>query len=370
MRGMTSEPINPDSDASERARPESAPTRPVAPLRTASSGPRRSGVLAMALLLALAALAGSGYVGWRQWQQQPQAQADRQTLSEVQAQLVALQEERADQRQRLGDAIQQERSLREEVQGLALRSRALEGAVAKLSEQTLSTHDAMLLDEAESLLRMGQQRYQLFHDAAGAVTALGLADQALAALNDNTYAEVRQSLKAERAALSKSQPVGQQTALATLSQLRDALPGLPLKPLDRPTDAGAPGVWARIQAALAGVISVRRDNGAPLAVADARFARELVALELAQAQAALLAHDGATYAAALARAQAGLGAQFDAAAPSVADASAQLTMLASQPPQAAVPLGAALTQLRNLRAVHGLMPGASAPAAASSAVRP
>jgi uroporphyrin-3 C-methyltransferase len=376
MRGMTSEPINPDSDAPPRTRPEPAPAHPVAPLHPTAGARRGGGMLAVALLLALAALAGSGYVAWQQWQQQRQARVDSQTLNQVQGQLATLGAERAEQRQRLADAIQQERSLRDEVQGLALRSRALEGAVAKLSEQTLSTHDAMLLDEAESLLRMGQQRYQLFHEAAGAASALALADQALAALNDNTYAEVRQTLKAERAALSKSQPVGVQTALATLSGLRDALPRLPLKPLDRPADAGAPGVWARIQAALAGMISVRRDNGAPLAVADARFARELVALELAQAQAALLAHDGVTYAAALARAQAGLSAQFDTNATPVAEAAAQLTVLASQSPQDAVPLGAALAQLRNLRSVRALVPSAPAapstgPAAAtSSAVRP
>jgi uroporphyrin-3 C-methyltransferase len=374
MRGMTSEPINPDSDASQRARPESAPAHPAAPLRSTPAGARRGGgTLAIALLLALLALGGSGYVGWQQWQQQRQTRADSQTLSAVQGRLATLEEERAGERQRLGDAIQQERSLREEVQGLALRSRALEGAVAKLSEQTLSTHDAMLLDEAESLLRMGQQRYQLFHDAAGAASALALADQALAALNDNAYAEVRQSLKAERAALSKSQPAGEQTALGTLSQLRDALASLPLKPLDHLADAGTPGVWARIQAALAGVITVRRDNGAPLAVADARFARELVALELAQAQAALLAHDDTSYAAAIARAQAGLGAQFDINAAPVAEASAQLAVLATQQPHDAVALGATLTQLRNLRAVHGLMPSASASApapASSGAVRP
>ena len=46
---------------------------------------------------------------------------------------------------------------------------------------------------------------------------------------------------------------------------------------------------------------MQRDNGAPLAVADARFARELTALDLAQAQAALLAYDSKGYAAALQR---------------------------------------------------------------------
>ncbi|EIL98934.1 hypothetical protein UUA_10416, partial [Rhodanobacter thiooxydans LCS2] len=79
---------------------------------------------------------------------------------------------------------------------------------------------------------------------------------------------------AEREALEKSQPASQASALQQLAALRDALATLPLKPLD-----GAPSeatdAWSRIRHALASVVSVQRDDGAPLAVADARFAREL-----------------------------------------------------------------------------------------------
>jgi uroporphyrin-3 C-methyltransferase len=118
---------------------------------------------------------------------------------------------------------------------------------------------------------------------------------------------------------------------------------------------------------------VRRDNGAPLAVADARFARELDALDLAQAQAALLAHDREGYVAALHRVDASLASQFDESAATVQQARGTLKQLESQlPATAPVQLGAALAELRNLRAVHALAPAAaaSAPApAASSAPR-
>ena len=63
-----------------------------------------------------------------------------------------------------------------ELLGQGERTRQLEDAVAKLAEKSLSGHDAMLLDETESLLRMGAERYTLFHDAQGAAAAYALRD--------------------------------------------------------------------------------------------------------------------------------------------------------------------------------------------------
>jgi uroporphyrin-3 C-methyltransferase len=254
------------------------------------------------------------------------------------------------------------------------RLRELEGAVGKLSESTLSAHDATLLDETESLFRMALERYELFHDAQGAAAAYALAAQTLSAVNDGAFAGLRQNVEAERVALLASQPTSQAEALATLTALRAAVPTLPLKPLDAPAGASSAGAWSRITRALAGVVSVQRDNGAPLAVADARFARELAALDLAQAQAALLAHDPKAYAAALQRADAGLASQFDGNADAVQQARAMLKQLTGAVPNdTSVQLGAALAELRNLRAVHALSstpaPATSAPAPAKGAAR-
>lgn len=352
------------SDPSRAPVPAASSTPRPAPV------PRRGGTLALALLLALLALGLAGYVAWRQWQQMQGRASDNldQRVGHLEDTLGTLGDERTLLRQRLGDAEQVNRGLREELLGQSERLRNLEDAVAKLSEKSLSGHDAMLLDETETLLRMGQQRYALFHDAQAAAAAYALADQALAAVNDGAFSGVRQSIAAEREALEQSVP--QTRAVDTLQQLRGAMETLPLKPQDTPAGQANPGAWARIRHALGSVVSVQRDDDAPLAVADARFARELAALDLAQAQAALLAADVGAAQAAIVRAQASLTAQFDAADPAVAHAQAQLASLAKAlKPATPVQLGAALAELRNLRAVHALKAVDATPARAASTGR-
>jgi uroporphyrin-3 C-methyltransferase len=337
-----------------------------------TSAPRGGGgTLALALLLALMAVLAAGYVGWRQWQQIQHAAADSAGLVGVQQRVAALESalaavggERASLDQRLGDAAQVNRALREELLGQGERTRHLEDAVAKLAEKTLSGRDPLLLDETESLLRMAAARYRLFNDAQGAQAAYVLADQTLAEVNDSAFSAVRQSINAEREALAKSRPPTQDAAVQRLQAMRASLATLPLKPLDHPVGTTGSSAWSRVGRALAGVITVQRDNGAPLAVADARFARELTALDLAQAQVALLAYDRVAYAAALQRVDASLATQFDVNAADVRQARAALQELqAALPTAAPVTLGAALTELRNLRAVHALSPAAAGSAA-------
>ncbi len=332
----------------------------------------RGGSVALALLLALLALLAAGYVGWRQWQQRAGVDAAvlntmdlRDRVSALEHRLDAMKGGSTDLAQRLDAADRLDRTLQASQQSQGDRLRLLEEAVGKLSENTLSARDATLLDETESLLRMAKERYELFHDAQGAAAAYALAAQTLAAVSDGTFAGLRQGVEAERHALLASQPAGQAEALGKLTTLRGALSALPLKPLDAPAGASSSGAWSRIGRALAGVISVQRDNGAPLAVADARFARELVALDLAQAQAALLAHDPTAWVAALQRADAGLASQFDGNAEAVRQARATLKQLTDAlPNDTPVQLGAALAELRNLRAVHAL---SNSPAPARSA---
>jgi len=369
--------------APEGARPDPILVDPLStrPARAAASKPappsRGGSSLALAVLLALIAVGASGYIGWRQWQQEQGHATDSQDVASLQQRvgtlettLAGVNSERSSLNQRLSDAAAVNRSLREELLGQAERTRNLEDAVAKLAEKSLSGHDAMLLDETESLLRMASERYTLFHDAQGAAAAYALADQTLAAVNDGAFSGLRQSIAAEREALAKSQPATQASALQQLTELRGTLDSLPLKPLNPPATTQTPDAWSRVGRALASVVSVQRDNGAPLAVADARFARELAALDLAQAQAALLAYDSKAYAVALQRVDSSLSTQFDDAAPAVQQARKTLAELATQlPTSAPVQLGAALTELRNLRAVHALSPAADnfAPAHAGSA---
>jgi uroporphyrin-3 C-methyltransferase len=371
----------------ENIRPDPVPVDPIPakPVRAApvpaQPAPRGGGTLALAVLLALIAIGGTGYVGWRQWQQAQVSTVDSRNLATLQQRVGALETtlsgvsgERTSLNQRLSDADQVNRSLREELLGQAERTRNLEDAVAKLAQKSLSGQDATLLDETESLLRMAGERYTLFHDAQGAAAAYTLADQTLAGVNDATFAGLRQSITAERDALAKSQPASQASALQQLTELRGDLATLPLKTPDSTSTATqSQSIWQRIKQALASVISVQRSNGAPLAVADARFARELASLDLAQAQTALLAYDANAYAAALQRVDVALSSQFDESNADVQQARVTLKQLgAALPPSAPVHLGAALTELRNLRTVHALKPDATgtAPAPSGSSATP
>lgn len=367
MSRMSQDDSFPPSGASDGARSDTSSR----PARSAPPARRGSGTLAVALLISLVAIGGAGFVGWRQWQQEQGATASHATIDALKQRVDTLESafgasdsERNLLRQRLSDADQVNRSLREEVLGQAERTRNLEDAVAKLSEKTLSGHDAMLLDETESLLRMAKERYDLFHDAQGALAAYALADQALAAVNDGAFSGLRQSIGAEREALTKTRAVSIDTSLTALSGLRASMMELPLKPLDTAASGASTSGWSRIMGALGDVVKVQRTNGAPLSVADARFARELTAIDLAQAQAALLASDRDAYIAALKRADAGVAAQFDVGAVPVQQARIQLSTLIGQAPGAPVQLGAALNELRNLRAVHALKPASSSTAGA------
>lgn len=366
----------------QSAAPEGAPADPAVhdtvviepPTRASRPVPARpaprshgGGTVAVALLLALAAVAMAGYVGWRQWQQEQGSAAGHQSIASLQQRVETLEGTVAsqhDQRnvlgQRLDDAAQVNHALREELLGQSERTRHLEDAVANLAEKSLSGRDGMLLDETESLLRMAAARYTLFHDAQGAAAAYALADQTLAAVNDGAFSGLRQSVNAEREALVKSAPMSLAGVLQQLQAMRSDVAMLPLRPLDQDATQPSDG-WSRIRHALASVVVVQRDDGAPLAVADARLARELAALDLAQAQAALLAHDREAYAAALQRVDAALASQFDAKAAAVQRARAMLQQLATQlPASEPVQLGAALTELRSLRAIQAVRPAPAA----------
>lgn len=313
---------------------------------------------------------------WLAWQDHRASAVTRAGVSALSGRVAtiedaldSLQQERAGLRQRLQDADTANRALREQLLGLDLRTRTLEDAVASLSEQHFAAADALRLDEVEMLLRMARERYLLFHDVAGALQATTLAQQVLTAVSDPAYAEFAQTVEAQRQALLAVRLPARAADLATLGRLRAQAPLLPIR-----RDDGAPpqprGVLARIGAALSGLVRIQRSAHAPLAAASAGLARELLMLDLAQAQSALLAWDNDGYRAALLDARTLLALRFDPGASEVQAAAADLARLLAQPQPAAAPdLDAALAQLRSLRATRVLKPAAPATVPAKGRAR-
>jgi uroporphyrin-3 C-methyltransferase len=339
----------------ETAAPAPPPISPDAPARPrAGNGP--------VLLIALLALILAGYVAWRQYAQSGHdnaVSADAQHLgTQVETLAHSLEQVRGSAdtlRARIDDGAKVDKSVREELFSLSERTRLLEDAVANLADKRLSGHDALVLNETELLLSLGGERYTLFHDAAAAIAAYRLADTALSQVEDAAFSTVRQSIDAEIAELNSLQAADPAPLSIKLAQLRAQVPLLPaLTRMPAPAPAAEE---SRLWRVLGAFVQVHHgeDAQASLGLRDAGLARELAILDLRDAEAALLARDDARYHAALTSAHAQLLA-FDPSAAQVTAAQAELdalarSALAPPPPQI---LGAALRELRNLRATHAL----------------
>ncbi|WHZ19387.1 MAG: hypothetical protein OJF55_001536 [Rhodanobacteraceae bacterium] len=333
---------------------------------------RPPGLAGIAVIVALVALAVAAWSVWR-LQRATQAELTARTqdaaaIASLESRLSASDQQSQAGNHRLGALESGLDDVRSTVQGLNRRLANLETAYTNLSGQQQSGHDTLLLNDAEMLLRTGQQRYELFHDSAGALKAYSQAIEVLAQVQNPAYAPVRASATTERDALAAAAPPSRQSSLDTLSTLRGKVATLPLAQPESPApSSGKPGFWSRVGNAFSGIVTVSRENTRNGPLADPRYARQTLALDLAQAQESLLAFDTTGYQDALQRAGATLSAQFDGNDAEVKDFGAQLqNLLARHAPGPAPQLGGALAQLQSLRASQP----APASAPSSGAARP
>ena len=322
-------------------------------VRPAAAATPRGGVATF--VVALLALLLAGWTAWRQYAGE-QNHAQDETLARLSSSVDTLaqgtEQRRRDLdslRSRLGDADTVNKGVREELLGMGERVRHVEDAIAHLAEQRLSGRDALALNEAEFLLVQAQERLALFHDADAALAAYRLADSALAAAEDPAFAPVRRTIGAEREALEAARPADQRATFDALEHLRASLPALAAMPAA--AVAPTPSRWHAFLDQFVRVTHTDTDAGEH----EPAFARALIALDLRDAQAALLGGDEARYKAALGRARAGIAAAPGAQAEAVKNALAEIDRLAAAAFAPPLPeLGSALRELRNLRTTRAL----------------
>jgi len=200
------------------------------------------------------------------------------------------------------------------------------------------------LEEIESYLRVANRQLQLAGNFAAAETALGLADERLAQLDDPAFLGVRSEIADEIAALQRvEQPDLTGIALA-LSALSEQASGLALKGHERVAPATAPDQtnaaagsqsgWDRfvasVQAALKGLVAVRRTDSAvePLLPPDeVYFLYRNLELKLEVARLALLQRNQEVYRTSLRGVRSWLNTYFDTQDGSVANALNQIADL-------------------------------------------
>ncbi len=337
---------------------------PTTPVVTVPDEPaRRSGgaLKAILILIVLAAIVAAGWWWWTTHDTRDAAAAQK-TVSPADTQIESLMHSVTQLRSatetlraRIDDGDKIDKSVRDQMISLSERTRLLEDAIGNLANKRLSGHDSLALDEAELLLTLGGERFELFRDPAGAIGAYRAADGALAEVEDATFSTVRQSINAEISTLSALQGADPMLLVNQLSQLRTRIASLQAR---RGLADTAPAQnESRLMRVLGALVQVHRDDApSAMPVTDVYLARQLAILDLRDAQAAALARDDATFKVAIATARAQVSAAFDPNAPDVAAALAQFdplskAQLAPMPPSI---LGASLKELRNLRASHAL----------------
>jgi uroporphyrin-III C-methyltransferase len=320
---------------------------------------RRGGPGMIILLILVVAL---GALAWWYFDRQMR-ERDTGRSDEMAAQIAALTQSNEQLRRdvdsvrsRYNDADSMNRGIREEVLSFGERSRALEDAVANLSEQRVNNRDAMALNEAEFILQLAGERLALFRDANGAMAAYRLADSALAAAEDPLFASVRQTISAEMQALEAAKPMQTRATLTTLASLRGSLASLPTRPNPASKPPTTVAQRSRLREILDQFVRVSRDDESPaFSARNEELTRSLVAIDLRAAEAALFARDQETFDAALKRARGGIDSVFDTDAAAVRSAIASIDELIATPLSPPLPeLGTALGELRNLRTTRAL----------------
>lgn len=327
--------------------PAPAPSAPA----SAAQAPRQW-LGGAALLLALAAGAGSGFVWWQGQQADARAEAATRALMDT---LAALKQDQAVQHdtrsaalKSLEDALARQQSQTQEL------NRLLAAQGSRLEALAHTDRSDWRLAEAEYLLRMANHRSIYSRDLASARALLQNADAIVAALQDPGLHATRAAIADALSKLALATPVDQEgtyLAIGALIERATALQGVPrlqpqapdLVPVgERP---GYEKVWNAATDALAKVLVVQKRRGASQPVLDASDewqARQHIRLLLEQAQAALLAERSGLYQQSLAEAASAIERDFvhDPASATVAAALRQLAQrpVSITPPDLSAPV--------------------------------
>ncbi len=295
-----------DGSAKSATQSPSAKSSPASAAGSGQRTPRRSRagiwLAILALLIALAAIAGGLYLWQRQQALQQQLQTQKTQQTEQRSQLSSLRDtvgSRADALQQRDDNIAKvQQDLRDSVE-----------SVRKLAGR--SRRD-WILAEVEYLLRIGNRRLQLQRDPATAIAALQIADERLQELADPGLTEVRERIARELDQLRATPRPDIDGIAVQLSSLQEQVPQLQVKSARAPSREALPGADDQRQAptqawreglqrawqALRRLVVIRRRDEPikPLLGPEQEFAvRDGLRLQLEAARLALLRGDAAVY---------------------------------------------------------------------------
>lgn len=355
--------------------------------KPASSG---KAIAILALLISVAATAATGWQWWQTYQGNPEAAKQSESLARLQTtqqqlgQTVASFEAQlqsnaapvsAAEFSELARRLEQSRGTLEQLQGQAGEDQAtinaLQGSVRSL-EQRLSTNESGLLNVAAStqnssveldiaevdyLLRVANERLQLFADPVAADLALQAADMQIEAMDDPMFLSVRQRIASARQTLAAVPRVDRVQLSASISDMQSQLPGLQFRGeeavQEAPLLADDAGWWESFKYTLSSLVTVRRrapEDESMLSLDDKDYLRQGLWLQLESARLALMRNDSSAYTGSLDRLRGTVEQFFHTGSAAVQTLLLETTKLQQVDIAPAMPdISAPWTQFRQLR---------------------
>lgn len=312
---------------------------------------RSSWTAALALLIALGAAAGAGYLWWLE-QQDVDASAARlqrlnaalgergQDIAGLRAQLTE-QTQANDQLTRDMGALEERlASQRRQLDELPVRLSRLEQALDEVPGMAARTQAAWLVAEAEYYLRVANAQLQLARNPDVALRAMELADEKLRDVGDPGLTPVRARLADDLTALRGLPRPDTEGVVLRIGSVARSLDELPLS-RQAPETYGQPAAtddeqsgwqraWARIRDALLSVVRIKKTDEAvtPLRTpAEESLLLRRLETTLELARLALLQGNGELFRGLLDDVKAELRRHFDTDAPAVRATINELTDL-------------------------------------------
>ena len=321
---------------------EDAMTDPVDRLlqekRPASSG---KGIAILALLVALAAVSESAWQWWQASTTGAGADPQQELLEELQtaqqrldesmrsfeAQLDAidvpvdpgefsrldervasLQDSVAGLEGKLGEDKASMAALQGSVRSNSSRLSAVESGLTTVAASSQNSSVELEIAEIDFLLRVANERLQLFADPSAADLALQAADVQIEALNDPMFLSVRQRIATSRQALAAVPRTDRVELSARITAIQARVQDLPFRGeaavAPEPELPADDGWWQSFKHTLASLVTVRRrvpDDEAMLSLDDKDYLRQGLWLQLESARLALMRNDASVYQDSLAR---------------------------------------------------------------------
>lgn len=276
----------------------------------------------------------------------PVATSIEQRLQLAEQTLAQLEQQRQQWQLRLNESSQRTNLLRDEVLGIGERSALLEDSVREMSQGSRNAQADLRVSEAELLLIMARERWQLTGDLAGTIQATELAAVAVNGLNDSRWLNLRQALAQELAAWRAVESEPRAIARSELDALEVLIPQLPPAHAGNSPPAGEYGL-KRLMNALIRVEP--SDKQSLISPSERQAAQTALALELANARFALQLRQSHEYKRSVLRIHYWLGRLY-ANTPALSERRTRLLASADAPLVLPMPLaGSSLLELQRLK---------------------